>query len=226
MNFEIARSSRDGSVELRDIQIFLALAEELHFGRTAERLRVSQARVSQSIKQQERRTGGALFERTSRSVRLNPLGERLRDRLDAGYREIMAGRGSCRGGPRAGRFPQPGHVRHASPGDRCRAAPVPAAASAVRVAHSGGSADRPDRGAAFRPGRRHGALVAGARAGPRRGAGASPSGWCRPSRPIIRRPSGTRSRWRFSATIRTGPSRTIPGRPTPRPGDRSGPASP
>jgi DNA-binding transcriptional LysR family regulator len=78
-------------VELRDIEIFLTLAEELHFGRTAERLRVSQARVSQSIKQQERRIGGALFERTSRSVRLTPLGERLRDRLGAGYREITAG---------------------------------------------------------------------------------------------------------------------------------------
>ncbi|WP_327010191.1 LysR family transcriptional regulator [Dactylosporangium sp. NBC_01737] len=78
-------------MELRDIEIFLTLAEELHFGRTAERLHVSQARVSQSIKQQERRIGGALFERTSRSVRLTPLGERLRNRLDAGYREIMAG---------------------------------------------------------------------------------------------------------------------------------------
>jgi DNA-binding transcriptional LysR family regulator len=78
-------------VELRDIEIFLALAEELHFGRTAERLRVSQARVSQSIKQQERRIGGALFERTSRNVRLTPLGERLRHRLHRGYGEIMAG---------------------------------------------------------------------------------------------------------------------------------------
>ncbi|MDG4820847.1 LysR family transcriptional regulator [Asanoa sp. WMMD1127] len=78
-------------MELRDIEIFLTLAEELHFGRTAERLRVSQARVSQSIKQQERRIGGALFERTSRSVRLTPLGERLRNRLTAGYGEIMAG---------------------------------------------------------------------------------------------------------------------------------------
>lgn len=77
-------------MELRDIEIFLTLAEELHFGRTAERLRVSQARVSQSIKQQERRIGGALFERTSRNVRLTPLGARLRDRLGAGYGEIMA----------------------------------------------------------------------------------------------------------------------------------------
>lgn len=80
-----------GLVEFRDIEIFLTLAKELHFGRTAERLHVSQARVSQSIKQQERRIGGPLFERTSRSVRLTPLGERLRARLDTGYREIMAG---------------------------------------------------------------------------------------------------------------------------------------
>ncbi|MEV6305491.1 LysR family transcriptional regulator [Actinoplanes sp. NPDC051861] len=78
-------------MELRDIEIFLALAEELHFGRTAERLHVSQARVSQSVKQQERRIGGALFERTSRSVRLTPLGARLRERLAAGYGEILAG---------------------------------------------------------------------------------------------------------------------------------------
>lgn len=78
-------------MELRDIEIFLTLAEELHFGRTAERLHVSQARVSQAIKQQERRIGGALFERTSRSVRLTPLGERLRERLRAGYTEIMSG---------------------------------------------------------------------------------------------------------------------------------------
>ncbi|WP_027344164.1 LysR family transcriptional regulator [Hamadaea tsunoensis] len=77
-------------MELRDIEIFLTLAEELHFGRTAERLHVSQARVSQSIKLQERRIGGALFERTSRSVRLTPLGVRLRRRLDVGYTEIMA----------------------------------------------------------------------------------------------------------------------------------------
>lgn len=59
-------------VELRDIEIFLTLAEELHFGRSAERLRVSPARVSQAIKKQERAIGAQLFERTSRQVRLTP----------------------------------------------------------------------------------------------------------------------------------------------------------
>ncbi|GAA4629950.1 hypothetical protein GCM10023196_053370 [Actinoallomurus vinaceus] len=50
-------------MELRDIEIFLTLAEELHFGRTAERLHISQARVSQAIGQQERGVGGRLFDR-------------------------------------------------------------------------------------------------------------------------------------------------------------------
>ena len=75
-------------MELRDIEIFLTLAEELHFGRTAERLHVTPARVSQAIKKQERTIGAALFERTSRVVRLTPIGEQLRDELEVGYRQI------------------------------------------------------------------------------------------------------------------------------------------
>ncbi|MEV5944571.1 LysR family transcriptional regulator [Streptomyces sp. NPDC051994] len=75
-------------MELRDIEIFLTLAEELHFGRTAERLHVSAARVSQAIKKQERTIGAALFERTSRAVRLTAVGERLRDDLRPVYRGL------------------------------------------------------------------------------------------------------------------------------------------
>ncbi|MGW4797427.1 LysR family transcriptional regulator, partial [Nonomuraea sp. NPDC004297] len=62
-------------MEMREIEIFLTLAEELHFSRTAERLGISPARVSQSIKKQERRIGAPLFDRTTRAVRLSPLGE-------------------------------------------------------------------------------------------------------------------------------------------------------
>ncbi|MCQ8773411.1 LysR family transcriptional regulator [Streptomyces telluris] len=72
-------------MELRDIEIFLVLAEELHFGRSAERLLVSQARVSQAIRKQERRIGAALFERTSRTVRLTDVGRQLRDDLQPVY---------------------------------------------------------------------------------------------------------------------------------------------
>ncbi|NUT32885.1 MAG: LysR family transcriptional regulator [Hamadaea sp.] len=77
-------------MELRDIEIFLTLAEELHFGRTAQRLHVSQARVSQAIKTQERRIGAPLFERSSRAVRLTPLGDRLRSQLQPAYQGILA----------------------------------------------------------------------------------------------------------------------------------------
>jgi DNA-binding transcriptional LysR family regulator len=78
-------------MELRDIEIFLALAEELHFGRTAQRLHVTRSRVSHAIKQQERRIGAALFERTSRTVRLTPAGEQLYQVLRPAYQGIMDG---------------------------------------------------------------------------------------------------------------------------------------
>ncbi|MBT2545488.1 LysR family transcriptional regulator [Streptomyces sp. ISL-44] len=78
-------------MELRDIEIFLALAEELHFGRSAERLHVTQARVSQSIAKQERRIGGALFRRTSRRVELTSIGARLYAELKPAYQQILDG---------------------------------------------------------------------------------------------------------------------------------------
>ena len=89
-------------MELRDIEIFLTLAEELHFGRTAERLHISAPRVSQAIAKQERRIGAALFERTSRKVTLTPLGEQLRADLEAGYRRILEGVESARDFARSG----------------------------------------------------------------------------------------------------------------------------
>jgi len=75
-------------VEQRDIEIFLTLADELHFGRAAQRLHVSTARVSQTIKKLERRIGAPLFERTSRRVELTPIGRRLGDELRPAYQQI------------------------------------------------------------------------------------------------------------------------------------------
>ncbi len=77
------------SVELRDIRAFLVLADELHFGRTAERLGLTQSRVSQTIRTLEARLGGPLFERTSRRVRLTALGERLRDAAEPAYADLQ-----------------------------------------------------------------------------------------------------------------------------------------
>jgi DNA-binding transcriptional LysR family regulator len=61
----------------REIEAFLAVAEELHFGRAAARLHLTTSRISQSIRGLERRIGAPLFERTSRTVRLTPLGQTL-----------------------------------------------------------------------------------------------------------------------------------------------------
>ena len=72
-------------MELAQIEAFLTLCEELHFGRTAERLRVSQPRVSRLIASLESEIGAALAERTSRRVVLTPLGSRLRDELVPAY---------------------------------------------------------------------------------------------------------------------------------------------
>src|SRR5260370_2187958 len=69
------------AVELRELRIFLALAEELHFGRTAEQLHISQPGVSEAVRSLEARIGARLFERTSRRVSLTPAGEELRGNL-------------------------------------------------------------------------------------------------------------------------------------------------
>jgi DNA-binding transcriptional LysR family regulator len=77
-------------VELRTIRIFLVLAEELHFGRTAERVGLTPSRVSQTLQALEGHVGGPLFARTSRRVALTALGEQLRDRLAPAYAELDA----------------------------------------------------------------------------------------------------------------------------------------
>ncbi|QFZ19032.1 LysR family transcriptional regulator [Saccharothrix syringae] len=74
-------------LERHEVETFLTLAEELHFGRTAERLRVTTGRISHVVKKLERRVGAPLFERTSRVVRLTPIGARLADDL----RPLVAG---------------------------------------------------------------------------------------------------------------------------------------
>jgi DNA-binding transcriptional LysR family regulator len=66
------------TVDLRELRLFLTLAEELHFGRTAEKLQLTPSRVSQSLRALEDKLGAQLVQRTSRSVRLTTFGERFR----------------------------------------------------------------------------------------------------------------------------------------------------
>jgi DNA-binding transcriptional LysR family regulator len=65
------------NLELREIRVFLTLAQELHYGHAAERLAITPSRVSQIIRTLETRVGGRLFDRTSRHVRLTSAGEQL-----------------------------------------------------------------------------------------------------------------------------------------------------
>ncbi|MFH8607828.1 LysR family transcriptional regulator [Streptomyces sp. NPDC018029] len=75
-------------MERDELECFLLLAEELHFGRTAERMRLSRARVSQLVQRLERRVGAPLFVRTSRRVALTSLGRQLRADLEPHHRAI------------------------------------------------------------------------------------------------------------------------------------------
>src|SRR4051812_50151472 len=81
-------------VDLRELRLFLVLAEELHFGRAAERLGLTTSRVSQTVRALERKLGDQpLFRRTSRVVELTEAGQGLHPepvpagaRLDRGVR--------------------------------------------------------------------------------------------------------------------------------------------
>ena len=87
--------------ELRHLRNFVVVAEEMHFGRAAKRLAISQPPLSVSIQQLEEAVGARLLNRDSKGVRLTPAGEAFRkdaqillskaDEASALAREISVG---------------------------------------------------------------------------------------------------------------------------------------
>ncbi|MFF0739545.1 LysR family transcriptional regulator [Streptomyces sp. NPDC004111] len=76
-------------LETRELEAFLVLAEELHFGRTAQRLYLSQSRVSQLLRALESRVGARLVDRTSRRAALTPVGSQLYEAARPAYDALL-----------------------------------------------------------------------------------------------------------------------------------------
>jgi len=77
---------KDAGIDLRVWRQFVAVAEELHFGRAALRLHMTQPPVTQAVAQLEKTLGVVLFDRTRRRVALTPAGEALLPEV----RELLA----------------------------------------------------------------------------------------------------------------------------------------
>ncbi|MFG3257389.1 LysR family transcriptional regulator [Streptomyces sp. NPDC048172] len=96
------------TLETRELRYFVAVAEELHFGRAAERLGMAQPPLSRAIQQLERRLGVSLLERDRRRVSLTGAGEVL---LHEGRAALDATTAAARRTRRAGAADGPGGSR-------------------------------------------------------------------------------------------------------------------
>ena len=87
----------EAAVELRQLRYFVAVAEDLHFRRAAERLHVAQPAVSEQVRKLEVDLGVQLFERTHRSVSLTDAGVALLEEARRVLRQTEVARQAARG---------------------------------------------------------------------------------------------------------------------------------
>lgn len=92
---------------LRQLQHFVALTEQLHFGKAAAAVNVTQSTLSASLKELEETLGAALVDRTKRSVVLTPLGHEIAGRA----RQLLAEAGDLTQAAKAQRAPLSGAIR-------------------------------------------------------------------------------------------------------------------
>ena len=83
-------------MELRHLRCFLAVAEELHFARAAERLHIDQSPLSRTIKELEEDLGSPLFARTTRSTRLTRAGRLFLEHVPRVFAALEQARASVR----------------------------------------------------------------------------------------------------------------------------------
>lgn len=84
------------SMELRHLRCFLAVAEELHFARAAERLHIEQSPLSRAIKELEEDLGVVLFARTTRSTRLTRAGKLFLEHVPRVFTALQQARDSVK----------------------------------------------------------------------------------------------------------------------------------
>ncbi|AOX26811.1 LysR family transcriptional regulator [Pseudomonas aeruginosa] len=83
-------------MELRHLRCFLAVAEELHFARAAEKLHIEQSPLSRAIKELEEELGVVLFARTTRSTRLTRAGKLFLDHVPRVFTALHQARDSVK----------------------------------------------------------------------------------------------------------------------------------
>jgi DNA-binding transcriptional LysR family regulator len=131
-------------MELRHLRYFVAVAEELHFRRAAERLHVAQPAVSEQVRKLEEELGVRLFDRTQRSVSLTDSGAALLEEARRVLHQAEVARMAARNArDRATTLLRIGHLPDSMPGPVAKAMQLlGAAAPNVQIALETGTANR------------------------------------------------------------------------------------